>query len=320
MNSCERMRRAVTFRNPDRIPLAMGPDSDIAGVGYRPASGFVPSCEGMNEWGIVWRSLNPEQGDQGQVALHPLADWDSHRDYRFPDPFAPGRFDNLDAELEKHRRSGRFVVAYLGKGLMHLLDDLRGFENYLSDLMLEPDRVEWLLDGIFGVLEGLTQQFSEKGVDAIFMADDQAIQTGPIFEMDLWRRHLKPRYSRMFELAHAHGVLIYMHACGDLSEHLVDLMEAGVDMVDNKQPALWMNSSAVDEVRGRLSFSTCLDIQSTIHTISVSQVKEETEKLIRRLSVPAGGFVGTYYPKPDLKIAPEKNELMIETFKNFTWE
>ena len=141
MTSYERVRRALTFERPDRIPLATGSNADIAGIGYKPASGFKPLREGENEWGIVWKSLNQERGDQGQVAEHPLADWDAHETYSFPDPFAAGRFDDVEATLSAHRHAGRFVVGHLGKGPMHLLDDLRGFENYLSDLLLEPDRI-----------------------------------------------------------------------------------------------------------------------------------------------------------------------------------
>ncbi len=253
------------------------------------------------------------------MLAHPLENWNNHKTYRFPDPYAPGRFDHLDSELEKFRRTGRFVVGNLGKGPMHLLDDLRGFQNYLSDLLLAPERIEWLLDGIFSVLEGLMQQFAEKKVDAIHLTDDQAMQSGPIFSLELWRKHLKPRYGRLFEWAHAHGLLVFMHACGKLSEHLIDLHEIGVDVIDNKQPALWMDCPAVDKVRGRMSFSTCLDIQSVMQTIPLDQITAETYRLIRRLSVPEGGFIGTFYPKPDLCIAPGKNTAMIEAFRTFFW-
>lgn len=300
--------------------MATGPDSDIVGIGYKPAGDFKPQREGMNEWGIVWKSLNREQGDQGQVVEHPLADWDAHETYTFPDPFAPGRFDHVQAELGAYRQAGRFVAGRLGKGPMHLLDDLRGFENYLSDLLLEPDRIEWLLNGIFSVLDGMMQQFAHARVDAIYLTDDQAMQSGPIFSMDLWRQHLKPRYRKLFERAHAHGLCVFMHTCGKLSEHLADLQEAGVDMIDNKQPALWMDCPAVDEVRGRISFSTCLDIQSVMQTIPLKQIHEETARLIRRLSLPQGGFVGTCYAAPDMKIAPEKNNRMIKAFKTFSWD
>ncbi len=314
MNSYERVRKTLEFAGPDRIPLAKGKDADIAMVGYDPVADFHPTQDGENEWGVVWTSLNKSQGDQGQVAAHPLADWDAAATYQFPDPYANGRFERARTALPQQREEGRFVFGNLGKGPMHLLDDLRGFAAYLTDLALEPARIEWLLDGIFSVLTGLVRQFAELKVDGIFLADDQAMQTGPIFSMELWRHYLKPRYRDLFNAAHERGLFVYMHTCGNLSEHLIDLHEAGVDMIDNKQPALWMDCPAMSQVRGKLAFSSCLDIQSVMQQLSIDQIDAEVRRLVQCLATPEGGFMGTWYNQPDLNIDQQKNERMIQAY------
>lgn len=319
MTSRERTLRAITFGQPDRLPLAKGEDADIAFVGARPARGFVPAAPGMDEWGCVWSSLNAAAGDQGQVTAHPLADWDAMRRYRFPDPQAPGRLEGLRDEVDRLRHAGKFVCASLGAGPMHRLDYLRGFEAYLMDLLTEPERIEWLLDGIFAYLTGLTEQFGTLGVDAVYLADDQAMQSGPLFAMDIWRERFKPRYRALFARAHALGCRVYMHTCGNLGEHLPELADAGVDLIDNKQPALWMNSPAVDAVRGRVAFSTCLDIQQVLQTIPLAEIEAAVASLVRRLALPAGGFIGTCYHQPDLAIEPEKNARMLDAFRSFSW-
>ncbi len=273
----------------------------------------------MNEWGCVWTSLNPAEGDQGQVSEHPLGDWERIHVVRFPDPFAPGRMRGAREAIDAWHKEGKFVCACLGKGPMHLLDDLRGFEAYLMDLLTEPHKVELLLDAIFRFLSGLTEQFAGLGADAVFFADDQAMQTGPLFSMDIWRALFKPRYRALCALAHGMGCKVYMHSCGDLSLHLVDLAAAGIDLIDNKQPALWMGCPAVDEVRRKVSFSACLDIQSVLGTIRTDRIPEAVSHLIRRLSVREGGFIGTYYHQPDLRIAPEKTARMLEAFRSFAW-
>lgn len=319
MTSHERVLKTLEFERPDRIPLAKGNDADIAYVAYHAAAGFVPEKPGMNEWGCVWASLNPSEGDQGQVTEHPLCDWEQVHHFVFPDPFAPGRMDGAREKIDALRKERKFVCASLGKGPMHLLDDLRGFEAYLMDLVTAPERTELLLDGVFRFLVGLTEQFAGLGVDAVFFADDQAMQTGPLFSMEIWRELFRPRYRALCSLAHEMGCKVYMHTCGDLSQHLTELVGVGVDVIDNKQPALWMDCAAVDEVRGRVSFSTCLDIQSAMGTTDLGRIPSEVSNLIRRLSVPEGGFIGTYYHQSDLHIAPEKNTRMIEAFRSFTW-
>jgi len=320
MTSLERVLRTLEFDGPDRIPLAKGNEADVAFVGYRAADDFTPGKQGMNEWGCVWTSLNPSEGDQGQVTEHPLSDWEQIHHFLFPDPFAPGRMDGAKERIDALRKDKKFVCAGLGKGPMHLLDDLRGFEAYLTDLMTEPERTELLLDGVFRFLTGLTEQFADLGVDAVFFADDQAMQTGPLFSMEIWRKLFKPRYRALCALAHGMGCKVYMHTCGDLSQHLTELVDVGIDAIDNKQPALWMHCPAVDRVRGSVSFSTCLDIQSVIGSIDLNRIPDEVSHLIRRLSVPRGGFMGTYYNQPDLHIAPEKNARMLEAFRAFIWD
>jgi uroporphyrinogen decarboxylase len=202
---------------------------------------------------------------------------------------------------------------------MHLLDDLRGFEAYLVDLMCEPGRIEALLDGIFDYLHGVTEQFGDRNVDAVMLFDDQAMQSGPLFSMDIWRKRLKPRYARFCAQAHARGCKVIMHACGQISQHLPELAEAGVDVIDNKQPALWMASETVDAVRGEIAFSTCLDIQSVMPAIDPDAIGSEVEALVRRLATPKGGFIGTHYHQADLGFGREKNARMLEAFKAFTW-
>ena len=319
MTSRERVLRTLTFEGPDRMPMARGEDADFAFVGYRPAHGFAPKKPGMDEWGCVWRPLKPSAGDQGQVSEHPLSDWRSVRDFHFPDPFAPDRLDGAREGIDSLHHDGKFVCASLGKGPIHLLDDLRGFEAYLMDLVSEPERIELLLDGIFGFLVGMVEQFGALGVDAMLLSDDQAMQSGPLFSMDIWRERFRPRYRELFALAHEAGCKVYLHTCGNLSQHLTELVDVGVDLIDNKQPALWMHAPGVDAVRGRVSFSTCLDIQSVMGSIEMDKIDAAVSALIRRLSVPEGGFVATYYDQPDLQIPPEKTARMVEAFRAFRW-
>ncbi len=145
MNSRERVLKSIEFSCPDRVPIDKGEWADIAGVGYHRATDFKPITSGLNEWGYAFTSLNESEGDQGQVLEHPLGNWGNFSHYRFPDPEAPGRFTGVADKIERLHDEGFFVRAGLGKGPMHLLDDLRGFEAYLMDIVTNPERIELLL-------------------------------------------------------------------------------------------------------------------------------------------------------------------------------
>jgi uroporphyrinogen decarboxylase len=313
--------RAIEFREPPRLPLAKGADPDMVYLSYKEPPGASPREPGTDEWGCVWRSFHAADGDQGQVAVHPLEDLARLDGYTFPDPHDPSRFGKARALLDARPRlfEEQFVVASLGLGAIHKLEHLRGTESFLTDFYLNPDALSWILDGVFGFFRGLVDEFARCRADAVIIYDDQAIQSGPLFSMDLWRRHFKPRYSALYARAHDLGLKVYMHSCGNLKDHLVELLHCGVDILDNKQPSLWMQCPEVDRVRGRLCFSSCIDIQSRILTIQEEEIPREVDRIVRRLSTPAGGFVGTLYHQADLGIPAEKNAWMTTAFKAFRW-
>ena len=44
------------------------------------------------------------------------------------------------------------------------------------------------------------------------------------------------------------------------------------------------------------------------------------KKLIKRLSTESGGFLGTFYHQADLSFSAEKNSLMVDCFKQYSWK
>lgn len=313
MGSRARVLKSLEFKSPDRIPLWRGKYADIAGVGYSNPSEFQPESPGEDEWGCVWKSFHEK--DQGQVVFHPLADWNKFRDYSFPDPYARGRFNGKEEVVEKLKNDGKFVLGSLGKGPLHRLDFLRGFENYLADLLLDPRKAESILDGIFSFLEGLTKEYSRLGVDGLLLYDDQAIQSGPLFSMDIWRKMFKPRFKKLCSMIHGKNMKFFLHSCGHLGNFLPEFVEIGIDLVDNKQPELWMNHPSTGKARGRITFSTCIDIQKRMEFIKLEDIEAETYRLIRKISVPEGGFVATYYEQS----SEDKKKIMIDAFTKFSW-
>ena len=307
--------RTIEFKDPERLAL----NSDMVHIGRGRLFKHLDAWTRQDDWGCIWKSLNPEKGDQGQVIKHPLYDWNQFEKYIFPDPYAEGRFDGFINELEKIDRNEFFVMGGLGKGPMHLLDDLRSFEKYLEDIILEPQRIEVLLNGIFNFLTGMVKQYGEFGLNAVSITDDQAIQTGPIFSMDLWKKYFKPRYKQLFDIAHNYNMKVYMHTCGKLDQHLIELHECGVDIIDNKQPELWMNSTQAELLKGKMTYSTCIDIQTCVFNISLDDIDAEVSRLIKTLTIKEGGFIGTYYPGHDLNIEEDKKNRMIQAYKKFRW-
>ena len=70
---------------------------------------------------------------------HPLEDWAALETYAFPDPRKASRFCEIEKAVKEY--PDKFVVAALGLSGFSLMTGLRGFENTLADLYLNPEHV-----------------------------------------------------------------------------------------------------------------------------------------------------------------------------------
>lgn len=99
MTSKERVKRAIQFQDPDRLPVVMfNRDFDEGDIII---CDVIKHFEGENrdtsEYGFVWESFD---GTMGQPRDSIIKDWDDFADYRFPDPKRPDRFEEA---FEKER-------------------------------------------------------------------------------------------------------------------------------------------------------------------------------------------------------------------------
>jgi len=68
-------------------------------------------------------------------------------------------------------------------------------------------------------------------LDGIYLAGDVAYVKGLLFAPDYWRRYFKPGLKAMCDLSHRHGLPVFYHGCGNVSDILADFIEVGIDAV-----------------------------------------------------------------------------------------
>jgi len=320
MTGKELLYSTIDFRRPPRIARSsQWRAADTVFVGYGRSAGFEPGLPGQNEWGCVYTNQAPDKHG-GICTGHPLLDWAAYDDYVFPDPNAPGRLDGFEKRLAEGdpALSEKFVIANIGGGFVQGLADLLGFENFLLTLAMHPERIDALLTRKLEFLKAMAARFARYAeVDAIVLFDDQAMNTGPYFSMEWWRRLFKPRYRELFDAIHAAGKKVMLHCCGNLTEHLPEFHACGVDILDNKQPLLWLD--AAEAFRGRMTFHTCLDFIA-LRAASRESIGGRMAELITRMSTPEGGLVGTIYNLKDPSMPADKLEAMWEAYPGFSWK
>jgi uroporphyrinogen decarboxylase len=291
VTSREKVIRAVAMEGPSTLPLYFFNErkerSDIFQVDYAEARDFAHRGSERSEWGFVWERLD---GTMGQPKEPPLASWDAFRGYEAPDPEAPGRFDEAAGFRDLHPDS--YLIGSLGISGFNLVTFIRGFEGAMEDLYLERERIEALIDLVFGFEMSVIRRFGGHGLDAISFADDWGTQNALMISPALWRELFKERYRAQFDLVHSLGMSVYFHCCGQIREIIPDLIEIGADILNLNQPELFGVERLGAEFGGKVCFCCPVDHQ----TVAIRGDRREIFEYVRRLKAslggPAGGLIG----------------------------
>ena len=241
-------------------------------------------------WGVIWdtRGLYGE-GEWGRPVNCVLPEPTLAR-YTFPAPPAPEDFAHYPRFVEDNREY--FLIGLEGH-LFEVAWALRGIEDFLADLILNPGFVEDLLEGITEYYLAVIDQSVGYGVDAFAFGDDLGSQTtGLIMGPKHWRRYFKPCMARLFARVKEAEKYVYLHSDGQVDAIFEDLIEIGLDIYNPFQPEI-RNVYAVKRRYGdRLCFYGGIGIQELLPRGTPQQVKAEVRRLIDEVGVGGGYILG----------------------------
>ena len=300
MTSREIVRRTLEFDGPERVAASFPEPywNDLRSVSYR-LEGFHPAWrdvgdgwqEYVDEWGNVWARL--DRTSKGEVSRGALEDWARLDDLRLPDLANPANFQGVrDACADPS--NDRYRIGGLPGFPFNIARYMRRLEQFLMDLLLEPERVAALLRRIEDLLAETIVQYARAGVDAVMFPEDWGTQNALMIHPATWRETFKPGFQRLCAVAHDHGVRVFMHSCGKITDIIPDLIDAGIDLLQFDQPTLH-GIDVLGRFHGRITFWCPVDIQKTLQTHDEAAIAGEAWALIDCLGGPNGGFVAGYY-------------------------
>lgn len=279
---------------PHQVDEAMGNDVRQVWVGNNYAmEGIVHEHEGethTDAWGITW----VREGQFNQVQHSPLAQAtdDQLGSYNFP----YGAIPLLMQQLERLRPDvgTRFIGADVSPCLFELLCRVRGMEQAIEDLALQPE--------ISASLFGRATEFSLALTDAAFRTlpldwlwtgDDVAGQQCMMMNPRQWRALIKPHLARIVAAGTDHGVPVAYHCCGAMRDIIPDLIETGITVLNPIQyGCAGMDAAALKRDFGSaLTFMGGLDTIGLIPRGSASEVYAATRDLIEIMTADGGGFI-----------------------------
>jgi uroporphyrinogen decarboxylase len=304
--------------------------SDCRPLGIKPPANWTPpSAEPgtfIDMWGITWRQAFYGNGNYyWELARSPLAEASSEdlESYPWPDLDDPGFTASLAEDVKAlHEDTGYAIMADGGfKSFWELGYMLRGFEQSLMDLALNPEFISALMSKLLEINKKMTGRFLDIAgayIHVFRTGDDLATQRGPLMSPQAFRRLIKPYYKEYFDFVRSKtDAKIFFHSCGNAVELIDELVEVGVEILNPVQVSAMGDTAELKARFGdRITFWGAIDTQRVLPNGTVEEVEAEVRQRIHDLA-PGGGYVvgPVHNIQPD--VPPENIVAMAEATRKY---
>jgi uroporphyrinogen decarboxylase len=321
MDSREIVRRTIDFTGPERVARSFEPvDFVSSGPEIFNPSGEWRRTHGRewqrkDEWGNTWARL--DDTSKGEIVHGALDDLAQVNTFHFPD------FDDLAIYASARRLFAENPQLWHIGGIhgfaFSIARKLRRMEQYLMDILLEPEKIARLHDRIDEVIKAQVRRLAEAGADSIMIAEDWGTQTQLLISPRLWRQEFKPRFARLCAYIHSLGMSLFMHSCGKMTVIIPDLIECGVDLLQFDQPRVHgIDYLSRLQETSRISYWCPVDIQTTLQSKDAALIRQEARMMIDRLWRGRGGFIAGYYSdNASIGLEPIWQEIASQEFSEY---
>ena len=278
--------------NTYELERALGQDLLLTSVGWA-NSYYMDNKPYVDEWGIGW-DAHPYETPHGvgyytEIVNHPLADTEKIRSYKAPDPGRPELY--LDAQrLVADFKDDYWIVGVTVTTILETAWALRGLEQMLIDMAMNPDLANYLLDIPYHYHLTAAKKLVELGVDMIWTGDDIGSQNEMMISPRMWRKYLKPRMAHFISELRAINpeIKIAYHSDGNVLRIIPELIEIGIDVLNPIQPASMDPARVKAEFGKQLCFWGSIDEQHTLPFGSAADVAAEVSQRLNTIGQDGG--------------------------------
>lgn len=241
----------------------------------------------------------------------------------WPDPTDPGITRGLrEKALRIRETTDCALVLHLQNIIVHDSQYMRGFERWYMDLALAPDLIGALMDALLDLVMEMTRRaLAEVGdlIDVVSCSDDIGDQRGPIMSPRMYRRIIKPRHKRYFDLLRSGtDAKVLYHSCGSVVSLIPDFIDMGIDFINPVQvTAAGMDTANLKREYGdQLGFWGAVDTMRVLPYGTPDDVRAEVRRRICDLG-PGGGYVLTAVHNIQPDVPPENIVAMYEAAREY---
>lgn len=244
-----------------------------------------------------------------------LADFEA---YPYPDPVADFDWSVLPEQIENNLKTDHINVAPMEMTIFETAWYIRGMEQFLMDMIAEPEICAYHLDRITQVRCKMAENYALAGADVLRLGDDVATQLNMMMSPETWRSTLKPRLQKVIRAAKTAkpDIMVFYHGDGNMFDILGDLIEIGVDILNPIQPECMSPFEVKKTFGDRVSLWGCVGTQTTMPFGTPQEVKAVCRQLIEEVGKGGGLFLApSHMLEPEVPF--ENLEAFIDTVKEW---
>jgi len=208
-------------------------------------------------------------------------------------------FTDVYREIEAHQ--DKMVFTGMWSPFFHVVADFLGMENYFVKMYECPEVVQALTQRIVDFYVGANELFfSGLGgrADVMFFGNDFGTQRDLILSPELFRRFVLPSQKRLIAVGKKYGKKIMLHSCGSIYRVILDLIEAGVDILHPIQAqAAGMSARELAQYKDSIAFVGGIDAQTFFVNATPEQIAEDVARVRSLLG-------------PGLVVSPSHEEIL----------
>lgn len=316
--SRERVRRCLTFEQPDRMPRETWVlpwaqsrfPTEIAALQERfpedfsgPAYVYRPSLRSQgdayalgrstDEWGCVFENI--QAGAIGEVRCPILTDLAAWQEVVRP-PLEILPADQAAARAEVNRScaaSQAFMKASCCPRPWERYQFLRGTEEAMLDVMDWTPEAAGTLRRIHEFHLRELEFWCSTDVDGIMFMDDWGSQQQLLIPPSKWRELFKPLYKDYCDLARSRGKFVFMHSDGHIQAICPDLVEIGVHAL-NSQLFCMDLAELARLAKGHMTFWGEIDRQHVLNAADPQVGRNAVRQVAKHLYDPRGGIIAQF--------------------------
>jgi len=321
MTSKEIVLRTIEHTGPERVARSFG-DSDFCWASCNNKTLATDwqligngRWERFDEWGNTWARIDStSKGEVIKGILENISDIDT---YHFPDFSKPEDYKSVS--VKRAEKPDKWLIGSMPGFAFNIARKMRKLEQYLMDLLLEPESMHQLHDQIDVILEDMIRNYAAAGVDSVMFPEDWGTQSQTLINPTLWREEFFPRFKKLCRLAHNLGIKVFMHSCGKIEAIIPGLMEAGIDVLQFDQPDLHgINILKSHKTKGKITFWCPVDIQKTLQLRDEEIIRNKVREMLDKLWQGQGGFIAGYYSdNASIGLEPKWQEIANDEFSKY---